>query len=178
MIKHEALASAVTGIDDDLLQEAVLTPPAPRRPVFGRIGAMAAALLLVFGIAVLWQQSGAARLSVGGTAVGSTPVAVTQQGSSPRASEPALHLLQPLEISLTLTCRGEWQLSATVGELRVTQGDTTSEWSAAQSGSGSCTVLWVIEQPVADGSCRLTLNTQTVTLSQNGEGVWTIQKTS
>lgn len=178
MIKHEALASAVTGIDDDLLQEAVLTPPAPRRPVFGRIGAMAAALLLVFGIAVLWQQSGAARLSVGGTAVGSTPVAVTQQDSSPRASEPALHLLQPLEISLTLTCRGEWQLSAAAGELRVTQGDTVSEWSTAQSGSGSCTVLWVIEQPVADGSCRLTLNTQTVTLSQNGEGVWTIQKTS
>ena len=47
MNKHEALAAAVTGIDDELLQEAANGLPAPRRPVFARWGAMAAALLLV-----------------------------------------------------------------------------------------------------------------------------------
>lgn len=52
-MKHEALASAVTAIDDDLLQDAITVPPAPRRPAFGRWGAIAAALLLVFGISVL-----------------------------------------------------------------------------------------------------------------------------
>ena len=44
-MKHEALASAVTAIDDDLLQDAITVPPVPRRPAFGRWGAIAAALL-------------------------------------------------------------------------------------------------------------------------------------
>lgn len=73
-MKHEALASAVTAIDDDLLQDAITVPPVPRRPAFGRWGAIAAALLLVFGISVLWQQSGTLRLSVGNTIIGSQPV--------------------------------------------------------------------------------------------------------
>lgn len=37
-MKHEALASAVTAIDDDLLQDAITVPPVPRRPAFGRWG--------------------------------------------------------------------------------------------------------------------------------------------
>ena len=42
-MKHEALASAITGIEEDLLQEAITAPPAPRHPAFGRWSAMAAA---------------------------------------------------------------------------------------------------------------------------------------
>ena len=80
-MKHEALASAVTAIDDDLLQDAITVPPVPRRPAFGRWGAIAAALLLVFGISVLWQQSGALRLSVGNTIIGSQPVPVIRKPS-------------------------------------------------------------------------------------------------
>ena len=34
-MKHEALASAVTAIDDDLLQDAITVPPIPRRPGCG-----------------------------------------------------------------------------------------------------------------------------------------------
>ncbi len=78
-MKHEALASAVTAIDDDLLQDAITVPPASRRPAFGRWGAIAAALLLVFGISVLWQQSGTLRLSVGETIIGSQPVPVIME---------------------------------------------------------------------------------------------------
>ena len=135
MNKHEALAAAVTGIDDELLQEAANGLPAPRRPVFARWGAMAAALLLVFGIAVLWQQSGALRLSVGNTVIGSRSV-------------------------------------------QITQGSAVSAWGATQQGSGACTVSWRIPQPMAGQSYRLTVNTQTMTLSQNEQGVWTIQKIS
>ena len=177
MNKHEALASAITGIDDDLLQDAVTVPPAPRRPVFARWGSMAAALLLVFGIAVLWQQSGALRLSVGHTAIGSEPVPVTQV--TPRAAaEPALHTIEPLELTLTLSCRGDWQLAVSAGEVQVTQGESVSPWGTEQQGSGSGTVLWVLPQPAAGQSYRLTVNAQTMTLSQNEQGVWIIQKTS
>ena len=60
-MKHEALASAVTGIDDDLLQDAITVPPVPRRPAFGRWGAIAAALLLVFGISAFrWGRPSSA----------------------------------------------------------------------------------------------------------------------
>lgn len=175
-MKHEALASAVTAIDDDLLQDAITVPPVPRRPAFGRWGAIAAALLLVFGISVLWQQSGTLRLSVGETIIGSQPVPVAQ--AEPRAAEPALHLLEPLEVELTLSGRGEWQLSTDDGELRITQGDTVSAWSSTQQGGGACTVLWAIPQPMAGKAYRLTLNAQTMTLSQNEQGVWMIQKAS
>lgn len=173
-MKHEALASAVTGIDDDLLQDAATVPPVPRRPAFGRWGAMAAAVLLVIGLSVLWRQSGMLRLSVGETVIGSTPVPVAQ--AEPRAAEPALHLLEPLEVKLTLTGRGEWQLTASAGELQVTQNDAVSDWDSTQSGRGGCAVLWVIGQPAAGQEYRLAINTQTMILSQNEEGVWMIQK--
>ena len=92
-MKHEALASAVTAIDDDLLQDAITVPPVPRRPAFGRWGAIAAALLLVFGISVLWQQSGTLRLSVGNTIIGSQPVPVITEAVPRAAAEPALYTL-------------------------------------------------------------------------------------
>lgn len=87
-MKHEALASAVTAIDDDLLQDAITVPPIPRRPAFGRWGAIAAVLLLVFGISVLWQQSGAPRLSVGNTIIGSQPVPAITEAVPRTAAEP------------------------------------------------------------------------------------------
>ena len=191
-MKHEALASAVTAIDDDLLQDAITVPPVPRRPAFGRWGAIAAALLLVFGISVLWQQSGTLRLSVGNTIIGSQPCGIGRkihrsalQGQPvpaiteavPRtAAEPALYTLGSLEVPLTLSGRGEWQLSTADGELRITQGDAVSAWSGTQQGRGACTVLWAIPQPTAGETYRLTLNAQTMTLSQNEQGVWMIQK--
>lgn len=125
-MKHEALASAVTAIDDDLLQDAITVPPVPRRPAFGRWGAIAAALLLVFGISVLWQQSGTLRLSVGETIIGSQPVPAITEAVPRTAAEPALYTLGSLEVPLTLSGRGEWQLSTDDGELRITQGDTVS----------------------------------------------------
>ena len=92
-MKHEALASAVTAIDDDLLQDAITVPPVPRRPAFGRWGAIAAALLLVFGISVLWQQSGTLRLSVGNTIIGSQPVpAITEPPHAPPRSPRSIPL--------------------------------------------------------------------------------------
>ena len=108
-MKHEALASAVTALDDDLLQDAIMAPPVPRRPAFGRWGAIAAALLLVFGISVLWQQSGTLRLSVGETIIGSQPVPVITEAVPRTAAEPALYALGSLEVPLTLSGRGEWQ---------------------------------------------------------------------
>ena len=164
-MKHEALASAVTAIDDDLLQDAITVPPVPRRPAFGRWGAIAAALLLVFGISVLWQQSGTLRLSVGETIIGSQPVPAITEAVPRTAAEPALYTLGSLEVPLTLSGRGEWQLSTDDGELRGTQ-----------QGRGACTVLWAIPQPTAGETYRLTLNAQTMTLSQNEQGVWMIQK--
>ena len=104
MNKHEALAAAVTGIDDELLQEAANGLPAPRRPVFARWGAMAAVLLLVFGIAVLWQQSGALRLSVGNTVIGSRSVPVTQSAAPRTVEEPVMYSDEPLELTLSLFC--------------------------------------------------------------------------
>ncbi len=175
-MKHEALASAVTAIDDDLLQDAITVPPVPRRPAFGRWGAIAAALLLVFGISVLWQQSGTLRLSVGETIIGSQPVPVITEAVPRTAAEPALYTLGSLEVPLTLSGRGEWQLSTADGELRITQGDAVSAWSGTQQGRGACTVLWAIPQPMAGETYRLTLNAQTMTLSQNEQGVWMIQK--
>ena len=86
-MKHEALASAVTAIDDDLLQDAIMAPPVPRRPAFGRWGAIAAALLLVFGISVLWQQSGTLRLSVGHRR-GARALSPWQPGSPPDPFRP------------------------------------------------------------------------------------------
>ena len=165
-MKHEALASAVTAIDDDLLQDAITVPPIPRRPAFGRWGAIAAALLLVFGISVLWQQSGTLRLSVGNTIIGSQPVPVITEAVPRTAAEPALYTLGSLEVPLTLSD----------GELRITQGDAVSAWSGTQQGRGACTVLWAIPQPTAGETYRLTLNAQTMTLSQNEQGVWMIQK--
>lgn len=177
-MKHEALASSVTAIDDDLLQDAITVPPVPRRPAFGRWGAIAAVLLLVFGISVLWQQSGAPRLSVGNTIIGSQPVPAITEAVPRTAAEPALYTLGSLEVPLTLSGRGEWQLSTDDGELRITQGDTVSAWSGTQQGRGACTVLWAIPQPMAGETYRLTLNAQTMILSQNEEGVWMIQKAS
>ncbi len=95
-MKHEALASSVTAIDDDLLQDAITVPPVPRRPAFGRWGAIAAALLLVFGISVLWQQSGTLRLSVGETIIGSQPVPAIMEAVPRTAAEPALYTLGSL----------------------------------------------------------------------------------
>lgn len=177
-MKHEALASAITGIEEDLLQEAITAPPAPRHPAFGRWSAMAAAILLVFGISVLWQQGGSLRLFMDGAAIGSSPVAVSEQAGPTRGAEPALYSAGELEVELTLTGRGAWQLTATAGELQIAQGNTVSEWSGTQSGSGRCTIRWVIPQPTAGSRYSLTVNTQTVTLSQNEQGVWMIQKTS
>ena len=164
-MKHEALASAVTALDDDLLQDAITVPPVPRRPAFGRWGAIAAALL-----------SGTLRLSVGNTIIGSQPVPAITEAVPRTAAEPALYTLGSLEVPLTLSGRGEWQLSTADGELRITQGDTVSAWSGTQQGRGACTVLWAIPQPTAGETYRLTLNAQTMTLSQNEQGVWMIQK--
>lgn len=175
-MKHEALASAVTAIDDDLLQDAITAPPVPHRPAFGRWGAIAAALLLVFGISVLWQQAGALRLSVGETTIGSQPVPAVTETTPRTATEPAPYTLGGLEVTLTLSGRGEWQISTADGELQITQGDAVSDWNSAQQGSGACTVLWIIPQPMAGETYRLTLNAQTMTLSQNEQGVWMIQK--
>ena len=92
------------------------------------------------------------------------------------AAEPALYTLGSLEVPLTLSGHGEWQLSTDDGELRITQGDAVSAWSGTQQGRGACTVLWAIPQPTAGETYRLTLNAQTMTLSQNEQGVWMIQK--
>ena len=178
MNKHEALAAAVTGIDDELLQEAANGLPTPRRPVFARWGTIAAALLLVFGISVLWQQAGMLRLSVGETIISSQPVPAITEATPRAATEPFLHTLGSLDVTLTLSGHGEWQLSTADGELRITQGDTVSAWSSTQQGGGACTVLWAIPQPTAGETYRLTLNAQTMTLSQNEQGVWMIQKAS
>ena len=136
----------------------------------------AAALLLVFGISVLWQQSGTLRLSVGETIIGSQPVPAIMEAVPRTAAEPALYTLGSLEVPLTLSGHGEWQLSTDDGELRITQGDAVSAWSGTQQGRGACTVLWAIPQPTAGETYRLTLNAQTMTLSQNEQGVWMIQK--
>ena len=117
-MKHEALASAVTAIDDDLLQDAIMAPPVPRRPAFGRWGAIAAALLLVFGISVLWQQSGTLRLSVGNTIIGSQPVPAITEAVPRTAAEPALYTLGSLEVPLTLSGRGEWRIADHPGRCR------------------------------------------------------------
>ena len=177
-MKHEALASAVTALDDDLLQDAITVPPVPRRPAFGRWGTIAAALLLVFGISVLWQQAGMLHLSVGETIIGSQSVPAITEATPRAATEPFLHTLGSLEVTLTLSGRGECQLSTADGELQITQGDTVSAWGSTQQGRGACTVLWAIPQPMAGETYRLTLNAQTMTLSQNEQGVWMIQKAS
>ena len=125
---------------------------------------------------MLWQQSGTLRLSVGNTIIGSQPVPAITEAVPRTAAEPALYTLGSLEVPLTLSGRGEWQLSTADGELRITQGDAVSAWSGTQQGRGACTVLWAIPQPTAGETYRLTLNAQTMTLSQNEQGVWMIQK--
>lgn len=115
---------------------------------------------------------------MGNTIIGSQPVPAITEAVPRTAAEPALYALGSLEVPLTLSGRGEWQLSTDDGELRITQGDTVSAWSGTQQGRGACTVLWAIPQPTAGETYRLTLNAQTMTLSQNEQGVWMIQKAS
>ena len=85
---------------------------------------------------MLWQQSGTLRLSVGETIIGSQPVPAITEAVPRTAAEPALYTLGSLEVPLTLSGRGEWQLSTDDGELRITQGDTVSAWSSTQQGVG------------------------------------------
>lgn len=168
---------AVTAIDDDLLQDAITVPPVPRRPAFGRWGAHSgcpAAGIWHLGAVAAVRCAPVFRWGIPSSAAQPVP---GHNGSRPthRRGARALYPWQPGSPPDPFRPRGmaafhrRWRIADHPGGYRF-------RLERHPTGRGACTVLWAIPQPMAGKAYRLTLNAQTMTLSQNEQGVWMIQK--
>ena len=143
-MKHEAMARALTQLDDALIAEAASHAPRKRR-YFPHVLAAAACLALVLAAALTMTRSAPpAEIRIGGSALSSAPIPIEQP--APLALSPAG--AQPLSISLTIESRAEApvEVSVTDGVLD-SPADSAPRSLSSRAVSGSEALTWTIEAP-------------------------------
>ena len=143
-MKHEAIARALTQLDDALIAEAASHVPRKGR-YFPHVLAAAACLALVLAAAVTMTRSTLpAEIRIGGSALSSAPIPIEQP--APLALSPAG--AQPLSISLTIESRAETPAEVSVsGGVLDSPADSAPRDLSSRTVSGSETLTWTIEAP-------------------------------
>ena len=133
-MKHEAIARALTQLDDALIAEAASHAPRKGR-YFPHVLAAAACLALVLAAALSMTRSTLpAEIRIGGSALSSAPIPIEQP--APLALSPAD--AQPLSISLTIESRAETPAEISVsGGVLDSPADSTPRDLSSRTVSGS-----------------------------------------
>lgn len=175
-MKHEAMARAMSELDDELIAQARSYAPLPRaKRAFPRILAAAACLALVLSAALMMQRP-QADIYIGGTRLSGSPVPIDQPAPLSLEQEQSA---QPLCLSLSFESRTDEPLEITVsdGTLDPSAGGETAPLSS-RTVSGGETVTWTIPSPREDTVYTLCVNGRTAAVLRydTENACWTGQR--
>lgn len=155
-MKHEAMARALTQLDDDLIASACEYAPKKRRKsAYPRILAMAACLALVLCAAFFTQRAPAVDIFIGETALGDGAIMI--DAPAPMALEARMPETQALSVPLRLTGKSGSDLTVAVsdGVLDAPIDSFPRALSERTAEHGSALFTWTIDAP--DENMRYTL---------------------
>lgn len=158
-MKNEAIARAITEIDDELISSA--RSDAPRRRVNGRIyGVCAAACLMLICCLTLALRSGKIKISVYGQDIAKNSVVTVPENGD--AASTRRYDREGICIPITVKTNADFTIKVSYGELELVtdDGTLTEKYSRALNVSGSADMIWSVEQPDKE---------QTYTFEINGE---------
>ena len=172
-MKNEAMARAITELDDALLEDAMKAAPRQIGP-WRRWCAAAACLIVVAAAGLAAPAVGRPAVSLHGTALTAEPAPVDETAML-RLIDP--DEAGPAETELALTLRKETVLTASAGTLTIRQEGQEPIAAAEWQGHGRITVLWRIEDARPSRQYTLTAGSVTLVLeySEALQG-WTIRK--
>lgn len=146
-MKHEAMARALTQLDDDLIASARDYVPKKRRAnPYPRILAMAACLVLVIGAALFMQRAPAADIFIGETALEGGAIMI--DAPAPMALEARSPEVQALSVPLRFDAAAEKSFTVSVSDgVLDSPIDSFPRSLSERTERGSALFTWTIDTP-------------------------------
>lgn len=177
-MKNEIMMRAIGEIDEDLVAGAYAAGTKKRRRALRPMLASAACALLLVG-ALLAYRAGSPGMAVGGTPLGSDPVAIDTPAMM-SLYDPAPRALAAITVPLELTGgRKQVTLTAESGMLTVFDAETGETVFDGASGSFDCPLRleWTVAHPTPGETYRLTVGRTALSLAFDEElGIWCVAK--
>ena len=169
---------AIGEIDEDLVAGAYAAGTKKRRRALRPMLASAACVVLLVG-ALLAYRAGSPGMAVGGTPLGSDPVAIDTPAMM-SLYDPAPRTLAAITVPLELTGgRKQVALTAESGTLTVFDAETGETVFDGASGSFDCPLRleWTVAHPAPGETYRLTVGRTALSLAFDEElGIWCVAK--
>lgn len=176
-MKNEIIMRAIGEIDEDLVAGASAAGTKKRRRALRPMLASAACVVLLVG-ALLTYRAGSPGMAVGGTPLGSDPVAIDTPAMM--SLDPAPRTLAAITVPLELTgSRKQVALTAESGTLTIFDAETGKTVFDGASGSFDCPLRleWTVAHPTPGETYRLTVGRTALSLAFDEElGVWCVAK--
>lgn len=177
-MKNEIMMRAIGEIDEDLVAGAYAAGTKKRRRALRPMLASAACVVLLVG-ALLAYRAGRPGMAVGGTPLGSDPVAIDTPAMM-SLYDPAPRTLAAITVPLELTGgRKQVALTAESGTLTVFDAETGETVFDGASGSFDCPLRleWTVAHPTPGETYRLTVGRTALSLAFDEElGIWCVAK--
>lgn len=176
-MKNEIIMRAIGEIDEDLVAGASAAGTKKRRRALRPMLASAACVVLLVG-ALLAYRAGSPGMAVGGTPLGSDPVAIDTPAMM--SLDPSPRTAAAITVPLELTgSRKEVALTAESGTLTIFDAETGETVFDGESGSFDCPLRleWTVAHPTPGETYRLTVGRTALSLAFDEElGVWCVAK--
>lgn len=174
-MKNEALARAISELDDDLIADAHTAVRKVRFPA-RRFCAMAACMLLFFGT-LLYVGFPDGTMLLDGSPLSDTPVVVQDAAPVAHTAEPYMRDGSILTVLLDLDLRDATRITAENGTFELMRGSRTLYAGSDRIASGPLTLLWSVRAPDPGETYQLTVGETTLTLSfDSATACWVMQK--
>ena len=173
-MKNEVFARAMTGIDDDIINEAHTAAKKTKLRIVRTVCSAAACIAVVIIAALLLFFDGVS-IKTDGVYTGSAPFDVHSPATF--ANEPSRAVSVPsVSVLLEIKARKAVTVSASCGEITVYGAEGRTVFSGETfEGNPPLSVVWTVESPNPKKTYTLTVNGKIITLKAV-DGEWITEK--